>query len=70
MEPATQRGNFSELYFCGSIDPGNPNSFSKTEMETLTEKRGFKWLGRRTDIPKQMARASLVVLPTYQEEFP
>ena len=65
-----KEGIFSELYFCGSIDPGNPNSFSKTEMETLAEKRGFKWLGRRTDIPKQMARASLVVLPTYREGFP
>ena len=65
-----KEGIFSELYFCGSIDPGNPNSFSKTEMETLAEKRGFKWLGRRTDISKQMARASLVVLPTYREGFP
>ena len=65
-----EEGIFSELYLCGAIDLGNPNSFSKTEMETLAEERGFKWLGRRTDIPKQMARASLVVLPTYREGFP
>ena len=65
-----KEGIFSELYFCGSIDPGNPNSFSKTEMETLAKKRGFKWLGRRADIPEQMARATLVVLPTYREGFP
>jgi len=65
-----KEGISSELYLCGAVDPGNPNSFSKAEMETLAEKRGFKWLGRRDDVPEQMARAALIVLPTYREGFP
>ena len=49
---------------------GNPNSYTKSEVEGLVQERGFNWLGRRDDIPQQMAAAHMVVLPTYREGFP
>ena len=63
-------GSTVELYMCGAVDPGNPNSYTKSEVEALVQERGFNWLGRRDDIPQQMAAAHMVVLPTYREGFP
>ena len=63
-------GSTAELYMCGAVDPGNPNSYTKSEVEALVQERGFNWLGRRDDILQQMAAAHMVVLPTYREGFP
>ena len=63
-------GSTVELYMCGAVDSGNPNSYTKSEVEALVQERGFNWLGRRDDIPQQMAAAHMVVLPTYREGFP
>ena len=63
-------GSTVELYMCGAVDSGNPNSYTKFEVEALVQERGFNWLGRRDDIPQQMAAAHMVVLPTYREGFP
>jgi len=63
-------GSTAQLYMCGAVDPGNPNSYTKSEIETLAQEQGFNWLDRRDDIPQQMAAAHMVVLPTYREGFP
>ena len=63
-------GSTAQLYMCGAVDSGNPNSLTKSEMEALAWGHGFNWLGRRDDIPQQMVEAHIVVLPTYREGFP
>ena len=59
-----------ELYMCGSIDPGNPNSFTEVELRNLSSSKGIFWLGRRNDVLDQMVKSDIVVLPTYREGFP
>ena len=54
---------------CGSVDPGNPNSFTEVELRNCRVARYF-WLGRRNDVLDQMIKSDIVVLPTCRGGFP
>jgi glycosyltransferase involved in cell wall biosynthesis len=59
-----------ELVLCGDVDSGNPTSLSLAEINTLTNTPGCRWLGRCENVMEQMAKANLVVLPSYREGLP
>ena len=59
-----------ELYMCGSVDPGNPNSFTEDELRNLSRSQSIFWIRHRDDVLDQMEKSDMVVLPTYREGFP
>lgn len=59
-----------EFYLVGDIDPLNPHSFGRTELEKMSEDAGVKWEGPSDDIFRVWASAHVSVLPTYREGLP
>lgn len=57
-----------ELQLVGDIDPGNPTSLTREELQSLDRDRVAKWLGRRSDVPELLGAASIFCLPTYYRE--
>jgi glycosyltransferase involved in cell wall biosynthesis len=57
-----------ELHLVGDIDPGNPTSLTREELQSL-ERYGFlKWLGRRSDVANLLNSTSIFCLPSYYRE--
>jgi glycosyltransferase involved in cell wall biosynthesis len=54
----------------GDCDPGNPTSFSETEVRSWETVGAIKWLGYRTDVPELLAASNIVCLPSYREGLP
>ena len=55
-------------WLIGEIDPGNPSSFTQSELERLVACSGVEVLGFRRDIPELLARAHVIVHPSYYRE--
>lgn len=66
------RSDGAKARFClvGSLDPENPATITKQELNEWAKKGCVELLGSRSDIPELMAQAYLVVLPSYREGFP
>lgn len=66
------RSEGAKARFClvGDLDPANPASISKQELDEWEKQRSVELLGSRSDIPALMAQAHFVVLPSYREGFP
>jgi glycosyltransferase involved in cell wall biosynthesis len=58
------------VLLAGSPDPGNPASIPEGQLEAWQREGVVEWLGRREDMPDLLARAHVVVLPSYGEGFP
>jgi glycosyltransferase involved in cell wall biosynthesis len=54
----------------GDCDPGNPTSFSESEVRSWESAGSIKWLGYRTDVPELLAASNIVCLPSYREGLP
>jgi glycosyltransferase involved in cell wall biosynthesis len=54
----------------GDCDPGNPTSFSESEVRSWEAAGSIKWLGYRTDVPSLLASSNIVCLPSYREGLP
>jgi glycosyltransferase involved in cell wall biosynthesis len=54
----------------GDCDPGNPTSFSQSEVESWVATGAIEWLGYRTDVPSLLAESNVVCLPSYREGLP
>jgi glycosyltransferase involved in cell wall biosynthesis len=54
----------------GDCDPGNPTSFSESEVRSWESVGAIKWLGYRTDVPELLAASNIVCLPSYREGLP
>lgn len=52
----------------GDLDPGNPSGVSRQELDALQKESGVQWLGYQADIPKLMAQAHVICLPTFYGE--
>jgi glycosyltransferase involved in cell wall biosynthesis len=63
---------FSNAVFqlVGDCDPGNPTSFSESEVRSWESAGSIKWLGYRTDVPELLAASNIVCLPSYREGLP
>jgi glycosyltransferase involved in cell wall biosynthesis len=58
------------LQLVGDCDPGNPTSFSESEVRSWESAGTIKWLGYRTDVPELLAASNIVCLPSYREGLP
>ena len=59
------------MKFLGDIDPGNPTSLTKIQVEKLAlENPQVTFLGFQSDVPEFLASADIVCLPSYREGLP
>lgn len=56
-----------QFWVVGDIDPGNPASFSKKEIERWQKSGIIKFLGFKKDVRPIIAQSTCVVLPSYRE---
>jgi glycosyltransferase involved in cell wall biosynthesis len=54
----------------GDCDPGNPTSFTESEVRSWEAAGSINWLGYRTDVPSLLASSNIVCLPSYREGLP
>lgn len=54
----------------GDVDPGNPTSLGRDEVQSWVDDGVIEWWGQRTDMPAVLAMAHIVVLPSYREGLP
>ena len=54
----------------GESDPGNPTSIPERQLEAWVEEGAVEWWGRSSDMAGTLARATVVVLPSYREGLP
>lgn len=73
VEAAKILKNLNSQIICvlvGSIDHGNPSSISKQEIDSWVNSNFIEYWGHSRDMSNILARADLVVLPSYREGFP
>lgn len=61
----TRIGNF---VLAGALDPGNPAAVSAEILQRTTTDGVAQWIGYENDIASLMAKASIVVLPSFYNE--
>jgi glycosyltransferase involved in cell wall biosynthesis len=54
----------------GAPDPANPRAIPERELSRWVRAGLVEWLGRREDIPAQLARCHIACLPSYREGAP
>lgn len=60
----------AKFLLVGDIDPHNPATLTKSELDGIREEGNIEILGHRSDIPELFANANIVVLPSYREGLP
>lgn len=58
------------LLIAGDLYPENPSSLTPADLESLRTTPGVEYLGHVDDMPALLARADIVVLPSYREGTP
>lgn len=58
----------AEFWLIGSIDPENPNSVSKDEVDAWVNEGIIKALGHREDIPVLFSQSHIVTMPSFYGE--
>jgi glycosyltransferase involved in cell wall biosynthesis len=67
----TLRGHAGARFvLVGNVDPGNPTSLSREQIEQWATDGIIEWWGYRSDMPTVLASAHIVVLPSYREGLP
>ena len=64
-----KRFNF-ELRLAGDLYPGNPSSLSEDEIKVHSQKPYLTFLGHVSKIREEIAKADVVILPSYREGTP
>lgn len=54
----------------GGIDPDNPTSLTKKELNEWVEKGDLEWWGHQSNMSEVLSQATVVVLPSYREGMP
>jgi glycosyltransferase involved in cell wall biosynthesis len=62
------RGVQARFEIAGGIDFCNPRALSEQDMHALTAGGAVEWLGKVHDMPNLLARANLVVCPSWYRE--
>jgi glycosyltransferase involved in cell wall biosynthesis len=65
-----QRGVEARFQLAGDLDPGNPTSISRDELEQWRSEGVLECLGYRMDIAQVFSESHVVVLPSYREGLP
>lgn len=66
----TQQGVSARCCLVGSVDPANPASLEDAELTQWANEGVVELWGQRSDMPKVLNSAHLVVLPSYREGLP
>lgn len=69
-EQLISEGINARFIVAGDIDPGNPSSTTREEIESRCSAAGIEWIGHREDMNKVIAESSIVCLPSWREGFP
>ncbi len=64
------RGIEARFVLAGELDPGNPTSLTKGQLDGWISEGLVEWWGHRTDMPQVFAQAHIVCLPSYREGLP
>jgi glycosyltransferase involved in cell wall biosynthesis len=64
------RGVALRVRIAGAPDPANPSSLSQQDIAALDRLAPLEWLGQRDDVPRLLADASVVCLPSWREGMP
>ena len=64
------RGVDVHVRIAGGPDPANPSSLSESDLSALGRLAPMEWLGHREDVPRLLADASIVCLPSWREGMP
>lgn len=64
------RGVKARFQLIGDIDPGNPATVTRTQIDQWREDGVIELLGYRDDIATLFAAANIVTLPSYREGLP
>lgn len=62
------QGMAFEIHLVGDIDPGNPTSLTREELQLIEQREFVRYLGRRTDVADLLGAADIFCLPTYYRE--
>jgi glycosyltransferase involved in cell wall biosynthesis len=65
-----KEGVAARFALAGRSDPGNPAFIPQAQVEAWTREGVIEWWGWIEDMPKAMARTSIVCLPSYREGLP
>jgi glycosyltransferase involved in cell wall biosynthesis len=65
-----QRGVSGRFCLAGSVDPANPASLADSELRQWANEGVVELWGQRSDMPRVLGSAHLVVLPSYREGLP
>jgi len=63
-----EKGQKARFQVAGNVYPKNPGSLSREEIQKAHDDSIIEWLGHRDDMAGLLARATLVVLPSYYGE--
>lgn len=63
-----QRGVKARFEIAGGETKHNPKAISRAEMEEMVKDGIVTWLGRVNDLPQRLAKADLIVYPSYYGE--
>ncbi|MBB6287770.1 glycosyltransferase involved in cell wall biosynthesis [Pseudomonas sp. SJZ103] len=66
----TKRGVQARFQLIGGVDPGNPATVTKAELDTWRQEGIVELLGYRDDIAQLFSDANIVTLPSYREGLP
>lgn len=62
------RGVAVQMHIAGGLTDYNPLAISEAEMEAMVADGAASWLGRVSDMPELLARATLVAYPSHYRE--
>lgn len=65
-----QKGANVRMQLVGSIDAGNPASFTQADVQAWQQEGIIEALGERSDIAELYATSHMAVLPSYREGLP
>ncbi len=65
-----ERGVSARYCLAGTPDPGNPASLTEGDIERWVAEGCVEYWGHQDDMPGALAKAVLVVLPSYREGMP
>ncbi|MEZ5919079.1 MAG: glycosyltransferase family 4 protein [Alphaproteobacteria bacterium] len=63
-----KRGSKARFQIAGGLVTNNPLAISKEEMDKFCADGAVEWLGKVSDMPGLLARATLIVYPSYYRE--
>jgi glycosyltransferase involved in cell wall biosynthesis len=64
------QGLMARFALVGDLDPGNPASVPRPQLDAWINAGIVEWWGQRDDIPAVFAQAQVVCLPSYREGLP